>query len=226
MRRKTTNLIKRDERCRPSFQRPHYPTLYRRLKRRLGRSLRSKFYKGSVVRPGKMATHKRSRIEGGLPGPSKLQGPVPEPNSASCNGQLNSGRHKQTRRNSLSRDVCSPVEDHDLVPSLSHNIESQTHSRVSECDGRPFVQVKPSAVNRMVTASAGVQTDLPKVVHTSCRPICHSSEPQTSTVRISCPRPKGLGHRCSEHKLDGSHCLCNGYPTALFHRVIQKIRHC
>ena len=162
-----------------------------------------------MVRPGKRATHKRSRIEGGLPGPSKLQGPVPEPNSASYNGQLNSGSlHKQTRRNSLSRDVCSPVEDHDLVPSLSHNIESQTHSRVSECDGRPSVQVQLSAVNRMVTASAGVQTDLPKVVHTSCRPICHSSEPQTSTVRTSCPRPKGLGHRCSEHKLDKSHCLC------------------
>ena len=172
-------------------------------------SLRSKFYKGSVVRLGKKATHKRPRIEGGLPGPTKLQGPVPEPNSASCNGQLNSGSlHKQTRRNSLSRDVCSPVEDHDLVPSLSHNIESQIHSRVSECDGRPSVQVKPSAVNRMVTASAGVQTDLPKVVHTSCRLICHSSEPQTYTVLISCPRPKGLGHRCSEHKLDGSHCLC------------------
>ena len=194
--------LKRDERCRPSSQRPQYPTLYRRLKRRLRRSLRSKFYKGSVVRSGKKATHKRPRIEGGLTGSSRLQGPVPEPNSASCNGQLNSGSlHQQTRRNSLSRDVCSPVEDYDLVPSLSHNIESQTHFRVPECDGRPPVQIKPSAVNRMVTASAGVQTDLPKVVHTSCRLICQSSEPQTSTVRISCPRPKGLGHRCSEHKL-------------------------
>ena len=82
-------------------QRPQYPTLYRCLKRRLGRSLRSKFYKGSVVRPGKKATHKRSRVEGGVSGPSKLQGPVP--NSVSCNGQLNSGSlHKQTRRNSLS----------------------------------------------------------------------------------------------------------------------------
>ena len=178
-------------------------------KRRLGRSLRSKFYKGSVVKSGKKATHKRPRIEGSLTGPSRLQGPVPEPNSASCYGQLNSGSlHQQTRRNSLSRDVCSPVEDYDLVPSLSHNIESQAHSRVPECDGRPSVQVQPSAVHRMVSASAGVQTDLPKVVHTSCRLICHSSEPQTSTVRISCPRPKGLGHRCSEHRLDESHCLC------------------
>ena len=45
--------LKRDERCRPSSQRPQYPTLYRRLKRRLGRSLRPKFYKGSVVRSEK-----------------------------------------------------------------------------------------------------------------------------------------------------------------------------
>ena len=103
--------------------------------------------------------------------------------------------------------MCSPVEDHDLVPSLSHNIKGQTHSRVPECDGRHSVRVEPSAVNRMVTASAGVQTVLPNVVHTSCRLIYHSSEPQPSTVRISCPRPKCLRHRCSEHKLDGSHCL-------------------
>ena len=128
-----------------------------------------------------------------------------------CQNQtvLNSGSlHQQTRRNSLSRDVCSPVEDYDLVPSLPHNIESQAHSRVPECDGRPSVQVKPSAVNRMVTASEGVQTDLPKVVHTSCRLICHSSEPQAPTVRVSYPRPKGLGHRCSKHKLDQPHGLC------------------
>ena len=84
------------------------------------------------------------------------------------------------------------------------------------CDGRPPVKVEPSAVNRMVTASAGVQTDLPKVVHSSCRSICHLSEPQTSTVHVSSPRPKCLGHRCSELKLDWSHCLClpsDGSPS-------------
>ena len=79
---------------------------------------------------------------------------------------------------------------------------------MSECDGRLAVQVEPSSVNRMVTASAGVQTDLSQVVQSSCRSICHSPEPQSSTVRVSSPRPKCLGHRCSEHKLVGSHCLC------------------
>ena len=136
-------------------------------------------------------THQR--CEGGVTGPSKFEGPVPGPNHSSCNGQLNSGSlHKQTRRNSLSRDVRSPVEDHDLGPPLSHNFKGQTHSRVSECDGRPPIQVQPSAVNRMVTASTGVQTDLPEVVHSSCGPVCHSSEPQTPSLRVS--NPKTIRH--------------------------------
>ena len=50
--------------------------------------------------------------------------------------QLNSGSlHKQTRWNPLGGDVRSPVEDHALVPSLPDNTKSQTHSRVSECNG-------------------------------------------------------------------------------------------
>ena len=91
---------KRDERLRPSSQRPQYPTLYRRLQRRLGRSFRTKFYSRSVVSPGKRATHKRPRIESCLSGPETLQRPVSGPNSASCDGQLNCGSlHKPTRRN-------------------------------------------------------------------------------------------------------------------------------
>ena len=82
---------KRDERLRPSSQRPQYPTLYRHLKRRLGCSLRTKFYTGSVVTPGKRASHKRPRIESCLSGPETLQRPVSGPNSASCYGQLNCG---------------------------------------------------------------------------------------------------------------------------------------
>ena len=60
----------------------------------------------------------------------------------------------------------------------------------------------------MVTASTGVQTDLSEVVHSSCGPVCHSSEPQTPSLCVSNRRPKGLGHTCCEHKLDGSYCLC------------------
>ena len=100
--------LKRDERCRPSSQTPQYPTLYRRLTQRLGRSLRpKKFHKGSVVRSGKKATHICPRIEGGLPGPSRLQGPVPESNSVSCDVQLNSGSLHQQQGGTHSVEMCA-----------------------------------------------------------------------------------------------------------------------
>ena len=64
---------KRDERHRPSSQRPQYPTLYRHLRRRLGRSLTANILQGSVVRPGNKATHKCSRADGIFSGPSMVQ---------------------------------------------------------------------------------------------------------------------------------------------------------
>ena len=155
-----------------------------------------------MIRPGKKGTHKHHSIEGGLPGPSKLQGPVPEPNSASCNRPLAVVAYINKQGGTHSAEMCA----------LLWKIMTWCHHYHITLKARHI----PSTVKRMVTASTGVQTDLPKVVHRSCRPICHSSEPQTSTLSISCPRPKGLGHRCSEHKLDESHCLClpsDGSPS-------------
>ena len=182
-----------------------YPTLYRGLKRRLGRPLRASLYKGSVVRQGKKATHKCSRAEGSFSGPSKFQGPVPKPNSVGCQGELNSSSlHKQGGTHSA--EMCT----------FLWKIMTWCHHYQITLKARHIPVVDTSSVNRMVTASTGVQTDLSQVVHSSCRSICYSSEPQSSTVRISSPRPEGLEHRCSEHKLVTSHCLClpsHGSPS-------------
>ena len=193
---------KGDDRRRPSSQRPQYPTLYRRLKRRLGRSLRTKFYKRAVVTSGKRTSHKRPRIESCLSGFETLQRPVSGPNSASCHGQLNCGSlHKQTRGNTLGGDVRTPVETHDLVPPLSHNLESQTHSRVPECDGRPTFQVEPGSVDRMVTP-----IQLPLYVS---------------------PIPDPQAWDIDALNIDWTGLTAYAYPpTALLYRVIQKIRQC
>ena len=141
-----------------------------------------------MVRPGKKVTHKHPRIEVGRPGPSKLQGPVPEPNSASCNGQLNSGSLlKQTRTHSA--EMCA----------LLWNIMTWCHHYHITLKARHI----PGCLNVMADILSRSNQE-----HSIEWPlICHSSEPQPSTVHISCPRPKCLGHRCSEDKLDGSHCL-------------------
>ena len=96
------NSCKSDEGCRPSPERPQYPNLYRCLKQVLGRSLRTSLYKTFVVRQGEKATHKCSRVEGGISCSEKVQGPVPKPNSVGCYRQFNSSsQHKQARRNPL-----------------------------------------------------------------------------------------------------------------------------
>ena len=72
-----------------------------------GAHLDQKFHEGSVVRSGKKATHICPRIEGGLPGPSRLQGPVPESNSVSCDVQLNSGSLHQQQGGTHSVEMCA-----------------------------------------------------------------------------------------------------------------------
>ena len=115
--------------------------------------------------------------------------------------------------------MCSPVENHVLVLSLLDNIKSQAHSRVSECDGRPSVQVEPSPINRMITGSA----DLSKVVHSSCRSICHLSKPQSSFVYISDQHAWDI----DALNINWSGLTPYAYPRmALLQRVIQKIRLC
>ena len=87
-----------DERFRPSSQRPQYPTLYRRPKRRLGAHLEQTSAKG-------LWSDREKRLQRFF-GPSKVQGPESKPNSVSCHRQLNSGSlHKQIRWNPLGRDV-------------------------------------------------------------------------------------------------------------------------
>ena len=161
-----------------------------------------------LVRQGKKATHKCSRAEGGFSGPSKVQGPVSKPVLvATDNSTVVAYINKQGGTNSV--EMCALLWK---IMTWCHHYQITLKARhipgcLNVIADQVQVQVEPSPVNRMVTASAGVQTDLSQVVHSSCRSICHSSEPQSSTVCISSPRPKCLGHRCSEHKLMGFHCL-------------------
>ena len=198
---------KRDE---PSSQRPQYSTLYRCLKRRLGRSLRTKFYKDQEKRLHinvlelKAVSLALRRFKDQCQHQTVLV--------ATDNSTVVAYINKQGGTHSA--EMCALLWK---IMTWCHHYHITLKARlIPGCLNVMADQVQPSAVHRVVTASTGVQTDLPQVVHSSCRPVCHSSEPQTPAIRVSYPRPKGLGHRCSEHKLDGSHCLClpsNGSPS-------------
>ena len=89
--RMVANYCQCSEGIRPSSQRPQHPVLYRHLKCRLGRSLRVRLLKRTVVRQGEKPTHKCARAESGLPGTKRVPGLVSESNSAGSIKQHNSG---------------------------------------------------------------------------------------------------------------------------------------
>ena len=144
-----------------------------------------------------------------------------KPNSVGCYRQLNrSSPHKQTRRNPLGGDVPSPVEDHDLVPSLPDNLKSQTHSSVSECDGRPSVEVEPSPVNRH-----------PQVFKQICQK-WFTPHVDLFATRLNhklplyvSPVPDQNAWDIDALNINWSGLAAYAYPPmALLHRVIQKIK--
>ena len=115
---------------------------------------------------GKKATHKCSRAEGSFSGPSKVQGPVSKPNSVGCYGQLvvayinkQGGIH--------SAEMCALLWK---IMTWCHHYQITLKARhIPGCLNVMANLVEPSPVNRMVTAFAGVRTDLSQVVHSSCR---------------------------------------------------------
>ena len=113
--------------------------------------------------------------------------------------------------------MCSTVENHDLVPSSQNNPTCQAHPRVPECDGRCSVQIKSDLINRMITLSTGIQTDLPIVVHSSYRPFYHSCEPQAPFVHVPSSRSTCMRHRCLQHKLVG---FCTLLPLSYYQIIL------
>ena len=215
--------LKRDERCRPSSQRPQYPTLYRRLKRRLGRSLRPKFYKGSV-RSGKKATHKCPRIEGGLPGPSRLQGPVPESNSISGDGQLNSGiLHQQTRRN---KEMCALLWK---IMTWCHHYHITLKARhIPGC-----LNVMADLLSRSNQVQSTEWSLHPQVFKQICQKWFTPHVDLFAThlnyklpLYVS-PIPDPRAWDIDALNINWTNLMAYAYPpTALLHKVIQKIRQC
>ena len=188
-------------------------------------SLRSKFYKGSMVRPGKKATHKRPRIEGGLPGPSKLQRPVPEPNSASCNGQLNSGSlHKQGGTHSAK--MCALLWK---IMTWCHHYHVTLKARhISGC-----LNVMADLLSRSNLVQTTEWSLHPQVFKQICQKwftphvdlFATQLNPKLPLYVSPVPNPKAWD--IDALNINWTGLIAYAYPpTAFLHRVIKKIRPC
>ena len=164
-------------------QRPHGPTitpnkacsanLYRRIKRRLGRSLKRVHCQRNLVSARKQAAYKLFGIKGSLLSLKRVSRPLCRQASTCGYQQHYSGVvYKQRRQHEVRHTLCSSMEDLDLVYQTSSNSKSLTHSGPAERGSGQAIPVGPDHSNRMVP-SRGFPSYMQQVAPASNRPICH-----------------------------------------------------
>ena len=123
---------------------------YRRVKRRVGRSLKRAHCKRVLVGAGKQAAHKLSGTQSSFSRLERVPGSLYRQNSSCSNRQYYSGSlHKQGRRHEVGPAVCPTLENLDLVFPATSNAKSPTHPRASKCDSRQTIQAGSDHPNRM-----------------------------------------------------------------------------
>ena len=151
--------------------------VYRRLKRRLGRTLRGLHCKRRLVTPRKSPPHKLLRVKGSPSGPQEFRASLQGPDCSGCNGQHNCGLlHKQTGRYEIRLSLCPSLETPVLVSPQGNKSKGSSHPRSVECDSRQTIQTQSADPNRVVPLSAGVQSFVLKMVSATGRPFCNPVE--------------------------------------------------
>ena len=134
-----------------------HSNLYRRLKRRLGCSLRRLHGKRHLVSSRKSSSHKLPGTKSGLTSLEKIPALSTRKSSSSCHRQHHScGIHQQGRRYEVRLTLCPSMATPVLVQSETGCPKGQTHPWLSECDCRQAVSSRPSHSDRMVTSPGGL----------------------------------------------------------------------
>ena len=182
---------------------------YRRVKRRLGRSLKRAHCKRVLVVTGDQAAYKLSGTKSSLSGLKRVPKPLYRENSSGSNRQhYSSVLHKQGRRYEVGSVVCPTVENLDLVHQETSDPQSPPHPRPLKCGSGQAIQAGPDHSDRMVPPPRGFSSNLQQVAPSSDRPFCHQIQQQTTSVCVSNTGPSGYCSRCSQSTLVRSGCLC------------------
>ena len=202
---------------------PHRPTptssktrltdLYRRVKRRLGRSFKRTYCKRGVVHSGKQTAHKLSGTQSRLPSLKAIPGLLFKQDSPGGHRQHHcGGLHKQGRRHEVRPTMCTALEDPNLVQQEPSDSKGASHPRPVERGSRQAIQARADYSDRMVSASPSVRPYMQQVASTSNRSFCHQIQHQTPNVCVTGARSDGHCSGRTESVMGGSGRLC--FPTS------------
>ena len=195
---------------------------YRRLKRRLGRTLRGIHSKRRLVRNRKSPSHQLFGTQGSSSGSQEFREAVQGTDCPHSNRQHDcSVLHQQRGRYEIRVSLCPTLAASSLVSSQEDNSAGQTHSGSLECHSRQAVPAQPGDPDRVVPVSTGVQSLVLQLGPAADRSFCHPIQSQASQVCLSSSGFDSLGGGCSQSTMEqpGRVRLSSSLPQA-FHRMI------
>ena len=183
-------------------------TVYRRLKRRLGRLLRRLHGKRHLVRVRKRLTHQFARTQSSPSGLKTVRAVVLQPGGACLHGQHHCGLlHQQRGGYEVRLSLCSPLETDALVQPKADCPESQTYSRSSECHCRQTVPSQSGDTDRVVPPPGGFCSAMPALAPPVSGPVCHPVQSQAPQVCFTGSRPVSVGGGRLKSPLGKTGCL-------------------
>ena len=176
--------------------------LYRRLKRRLGRSYRQRFSKRTMVSSRTAPSYQPVRTKSSDSGSATLPPALQRETGSNCLRQHDSGvLYQQTGRDTFLSNVCTDVETSDLVQQTQHHTQVKACSRCLErYRGRPLTQGSNPG-NRVVPVSKDIQTDLSTMGIPPDRSIRDQQKQQTTSVCVTHTGSQCFCSRCPQHNV-------------------------
>ena len=178
--------------------------LYRRLKRRLGCSLRRLHSKRYLVSARKQVAHKLLRTKSRVVSTKKIPTFSARKGRPDCHRQHHGcGIHQPGRRYEVRLTLCPSLAAPMLVQPQSNSTEGQTHSRPSECNCRQIVSPKAGHSDGVVPPSRDLRPPLSNLALSPSGHVCNKVQLQASSICVPNSRPKGLVSGCSDIILGG-----------------------
>ena len=178
--------------------------LYRRIKRRVGCSLKRAHCKGRLVPSRKQTAHKLSGTKSAPSGHKRVSGPLFKQHSPHSYRQHNSGcLHKQRGGMKLGP-LCAF-----LWRILTWCARKQVTLKAQDIPS----QLNVIANNQTEWSLHPVfQSNMQPVASTQSGPVCHQVQQQAPTVCLTGSVPQGMDSGCTQPVMGGSGSLC--LPTS------------
>ena len=178
--------------------------LYRRIKRRVGRSFKRAYGKRNLFPSRKQAAYQSSRTQGSVLSLKRVPRPLHRQDRQYHSGIV----YKQGRRYEVGSALRPFVENLDLVYQESSDSQGPTYPRPPKRGSGQAIQARPDHPNRVVSPSRGLPGYMQPVTPASNRLICHEVQQQVASICVTSTGLPGHSSRCTQSAMGGSGCLC------------------